>query len=394
MSNAYPMVSLSEIAEAISRPVSVTAGKSYRTIGVKWWGEGAYERETIDGSRTAARMLSLVREGDLIINKIWVRHGSTAIATKAVDGCAASGEFPTFKLNQNRVVPRWIHWQTKTPDFWTKCDALSRGTSGKNRIKPELFLTIKIPLPPLEVQRRIVARIEELSAKIEEARTLREQGIEEAGAFFENSLAKTFGKMFAAYPAVTFGAVCDVVRGGSPRPAGSPVYYNGNIPFLKVADLTRDEAKYLTRHSFTIKEAGLTKTRRVEPNTLLLTNSGATLGVPKIVSFETCFNDGIQAFLNLPDDLSKEYLYYFFRSKTQFFREWVARGQGQPNLNTDMVKTMRFPRPPSNEQRRIVAELDALHAKVDALKRLQAETAAELDALMPSILSRAFAGEL
>src|SRR2546427_4948520 len=46
------------------------------------------------------------------------------------------------------------------------------------------------------------------------------------------------------------------------------------------------------------------------------------------------------------------------------------------------------------EQRRIVAELDALQAEVDALRRLQAKTAAELDALLPAILDRAFKGEL
>ena len=46
------------------------------------------------------------------------------------------------------------------------------------------------------------------------------------------------------------------------------------------------------------------------------------------------------------------------------------------------------------EQRRIVAELDALQAEVDALKRLQAETATELDALLPAVLDRAFKGEL
>jgi len=46
------------------------------------------------------------------------------------------------------------------------------------------------------------------------------------------------------------------------------------------------------------------------------------------------------------------------------------------------------------EQRRIVAELDALQAQVDALKRLQTETVAELDALLPAILDRAFKGEL
>ena len=54
----------------------------------------------------------------------------------------------------------------------------------------------------------------------------------------------------------------------------------------------------------------------------------------------------------------------------------------------------RIPVPPLAEQRRIVAELDALQAEVDGLKRLQAETSAELDALLPAILDRAFKGEL
>jgi type I restriction enzyme, S subunit len=50
--------------------------------------------------------------------------------------------------------------------------------------------------------------------------------------------------------------------------------------------------------------------------------------------------------------------------------------------------------PPINDQRRIVAELDELQAEVDRLKALQAETAAEIDALLPAILDRAFKGEL
>jgi len=58
------------------------------------------------------------------------------------------------------------------------------------------------------------------------------------------------------------------------------------------------------------------------------------------------------------------------------------------------LKNVLMPVPPLCEQLRIVAELDALQAEVDALKRLQAETAAELDALIPSILDRAFKGEL
>jgi len=194
MSTALPEVALADIAKPISRTVEVIPGQSYRTIGVKWWGEGAYERETIDGSRTAAKTLSLVRQGDLIINKIWVRHGSTAIASADVDGCAASGEFPTFSLDENRVAHRWLHWQTKTRDFWTKCDELSRGTSGKNRITPELFLTIRVPLPPLMEQRRILARIDELATQIREARTLRD----EIGGDVKATLAAAYHQIAAS----------------------------------------------------------------------------------------------------------------------------------------------------------------------------------------------------
>ena len=63
-------------------------------------------------------------------------------------------------------------------------------------------------------------------------------------------------------------------------------------------------------------------------------------------------------------------------------------------LNTAKLLAFKVPVPPLEQQRRIVAYLDGLQAKVDRLKALQAQTRAELDALLPSILDRAFKGEL
>lgn len=63
-------------------------------------------------------------------------------------------------------------------------------------------------------------------------------------------------------------------------------------------------------------------------------------------------------------------------------------------LNVADLRRVPVPIPPVSEQRRIVAYLDALLAKVDALRTLQEKTAAELDALLPSILDKAFKGEL
>ena len=69
-----------------------------------------------------------------------------------------------------------------------------------------------------------------------------------------------------------------------------------------------------------------------------------------------------------------------------------GRSNGVPHISHKDIEKIPFAAPLA-EQRRIVAELEALQAEVDALKRLQAETAAELDALLPSILDRAFKGE-
>ena len=67
---------------------------------------------------------------------------------------------------------------------------------------------------------------------------------------------------------------------------------------------------------------------------------------------------------------------------------------GNIGINGGDVKSFIVAIPPITEQRRIVARLDALQEQLDALKGLQARTAAELDALLPAILDRAFRGEL
>lgn len=154
--------------------------------------------------------------------------------------------------------------------------------------------------------------------------------------------------------------VADLVRGGSPRPAGDPRFYDGDIPFLKVADVTRKSGKLVEGFNATIKEAGLQKTRLIETRTVLLSNSGATLGVPAICDFSATFNDGIAAFVEKSDCVTDEYLYLYLSTLTKWFLDVASRGQGQPNLNTDIIKTTWLSLPPLNEQKRIVTKVDDL----------------------------------
>ena len=236
------------------------------------------------------------------------------------------------------------------------------------------------PLPPFAEQQRIVERIETLFAKLDEAKEKLQNTLET----FETRKAAILHKAFTGELTATwrkqhgltmdsweekkYGDICRVVRGGSPRPAGSLEFYDGDIPFMKVADITSNEGPYVNSTQYSIKEAGLKKTRFVEANTLLLTNSGATLGVPAICTFKTTFNDGIAAFLGLNSN-TLLFHYYFLLSKTNELRA-INKGAAQPNLNTNIIAAIEINLPSLDEQTEIVRIIDNLHQKIYPRPRL------------------------
>ncbi|MBY7780626.1 restriction endonuclease subunit S [Vibrio fluvialis] len=181
----------------------------------------------------------------------------------------------------------------------------------------------------------------------------------------------------------------ELVRGGSPRPAGDPRFYDGEIPFLKVGDVTRKSSKFVEGYNATIKEAGLNKTRLIETRTVLLSNSGATLGVPAICEFPATFNDGIAAFIEKSKYIYDEYLYLYLSTKTKWFLDIASRGQGQPNLNTDIIKATWFPLAPFEEQYRIVCKVDELLSICEHLKKQILESHATQLHLTDSIVDKA-----
>ncbi|OUP07003.1 restriction endonuclease subunit S [Anaeromassilibacillus sp. An200] len=263
---------------------------------------------------------------------------------------------------------------------------------------------VAFPLAPSAEQQRIVDRIESLFAKLDEAKQKAQDALDSVETRKAAILHKAFtGELTAqwrkehgvgmeSWETKKYSEICNIVRGGSPRPAGSPEFYGGNIPFMKVADITRNTGPYVNSTEYTIKEAGLKKTRMVDRNTLLLTNSGATLGVPVICTFKTTFNDGIAAFLGLnPDTLL--FHYYFWTSKTAALRA-INKGAAQPNLNTDIIGNVEISLPRENEQCEIVRLLDNLLAKEQQAKESAEGVLEQIDLIKKAILARAFRGEL
>ncbi|EMV1743522.1 restriction endonuclease subunit S, partial [Enterobacter hormaechei] len=151
-----------------------------------------------------------------------------------------------------------------------------------------------------------------------------------------------------------FGYISLVVRGGSPRPAGDPTLFNGDYsPWVTVAEITKDNEIYLDSTDTFLTKKGSEQCRVFKAGTLLLSNSGATLGVPKILSIDANANDGVVGFELL--NIDHEYAYFYLSTLTTNLRESIKQGSGQPNLNTDIVKSIAIPIPPENDIQRIVS---------------------------------------
>jgi type I restriction enzyme S subunit len=183
-----------------------------------------------------------------------------------------------------------------------------------------------------------------------------------------------------------------VVRGASPRPAGDPRYFGGPVPWITVGALTADEEPYLRSVSESLTEAGRKRSRFVEGGTLLLTNSGATLGVPRITLIGGCINDGSVALLHIPDP-TKLYMYFFFRTLTQRLRS-INQGAAQPNLNTGIVRNLLVPVPPIAEQATVVMDLERLLSVATAIEADVVATRKRAARLRQAVLKWAFAGKL
>ena len=208
MKAEWEEIPIGNVAAPVARAEEVLATNAYRQIGVRLWGNGAYERGELFGRETKYRTLFRMATNDIVVNKIWARNGSVAVVPEELDGTYGSGEFPAFTPDESQLLPRWFHWVTQWKPFWARCDEKSRGATGKNRIKPSQFLEVLIPVPPIVEQTRIVAKLDKVAARVEEAKRLTGQVEEEQTAL----LLRRIEELAKDAPRAPMAEVAPVVR--------------------------------------------------------------------------------------------------------------------------------------------------------------------------------------
>jgi type I restriction enzyme S subunit len=375
---------LGDLLTPVQRAENVDTTKEYRLLGIRLEGQGPFLRETVTGTQTSATRLFRVAKGDFIYSRLFACRGAFGVVTDVLDGCYVSSEFPTFVPVAGKVDVEFLKYWFRLPSVIARVDADCTGSTPltRNRFKENFFLALEVPLPPLAEQRRIVARIEELAFQIGEARILRRQASEEAQALLQSILANDRSSRPTPMNEMLTLRSPDVV-----------VELDQIYEFAGVYSFGRGVFKSGRKSGMDFAYPRLTRIRAGEfvyPK--LMAWEGALAVVPAecdgcVVSTE------FPVFTINEDRVLPEVLDVYFRTPSvwpEIAGESTGTNVRRRRLNPQDFLHYKMPLPSRDTQ----LILRNVKAEVDELMSLQTTTAMELDVLMPSILDKAFKGEI
>lgn len=284
---------------------------------------------------------------------------------------------------------------------------------GKGGAQPNISQIIlkqhPVPLPPLSEQQRIVERIEELFAKLDEAKE-RLQEVADSFAVrkaailheaFTGELTKQWrlenGVSDESWEEKTLQDVCSMkITDGTHK---TPVYCDSEkgVKFLSAKDITAekicwDNIKYI------VPELHEELYKRLAPQVddVLLAKNGTT-GVAAIVETDDIFDIYVTLAVLRPEKSIIYPLYLLKVVNSPLCKEQFAQhltGIGVPNLHLRDIKEVLIPLPTLPEQHEIVRLIDDLLARERAAQQATEQALASIDLMKKSILARAFRGEL
>lgn len=246
---------------------------------------------------------------------------------------------------------------------------------------------IKLPLPSLKEQHRIVSILDASFEKIDALKKNAEENLKNAKALFQQVLAQEL-KQKEGCEMVKLGDVCELKSGNSSANDSN----DGHLAYVKVSDLNLEENKncIVTSTKFVDRQQNL---KNIFPvgSVIFPKRGGAILTNKKrLISIEVCCDLNIMGVIPCTN-LDSHYLFYYFQGLNL---GKISSGTTIPQINNKDVSPLLIPLPVIEEQHRIVRTLDTLSEKCRRLETIAQQTIRECDALKQSILRQAFSGEL
>lgn len=390
MAETWTSIALEQILIRSNDWIDIEPCQVYKQVTVKMWGKGIELRNEILGSEIAASKRLKVHPKQFILSRIDARHGAFGLIPDELEGAVVTNDFPVFNLNQELLLPEFLNWLSKTAGFVDICRAASEGTTNRIRLKEDRFLKTEIILPPIAEQRRIVARIEEVAAKIEEARGLRKRAIDEVEILLRTLPSCVFQDLISDSQTLPIGEIISF-RSDLIRPGDGTI---GELRFIGLQHIESHSGKRIGEDKL-VAENLQGRKFRFSPGDIVYGYLRPYLNKVWVADCEGFCSVDQYVIRSHPDKADTNYLACFMRSQLFLNQAMdLTHNLLLPRLRTALLESIKIPLPSLSVQRKVVAHLSQIQRRIDQMKFHREVALKEFDALLPAILAKAFKGEL
>lgn len=375
-------VPLSEVLQLDINAVDIDATTTYEMSGVYGFGRGLFHREPLRGSETTYKRFHQLSVGQVVLSQLKGWEGAIAVVDPENSGRFLSTQFPTFRCDEERAIVAYVGWFLKYAPNWHALRRKSRGMGARrDTISPEKFLSLKIPLPSLDDQRRIVERLDQVAALVDERRNAIEAAERETRAL----LLKAFQRAIDGAPLRPMAEVAPLMR----RPV--EIDLDASYPELGVRSFGRG-----TFHKPDLLGADLSwqKLFLVQQGDLVFSNIKAWEGAFAVAGPDDHGRVGSHRYLTcVPTQglATAEFIWFYLQTSEGLGKvQSASPGSADRNrtLGQGALEAITVPTPPIGRQE----WFDRLHAKAREARGIRASTAKDVEALIPAMLHEIFDG--
>ena len=394
MSKPWPKVSLGELLRLERRPVKVEPDGRYQEIGIYCFGRGIFHKSPRTGFEVGDKALFLMKEGDFILQVTFAWEGAVAVVSAAEDGMYGSTRYPTFRVDEKRCVPQFLRRYFSTHEGLQQLVKICPGSAGRNRVLSiKRIPEVLVPLPPVAEQRSIVERVEAIAGKVEEARRLRGEAETQADALSASMLysvlpgnidTRRLGDLISAESSLSYGVLV-------PGPD-----VDDGVPFVRIQDLDMRRPPATPNKRIARDVAAQYERTRLCGGEILIGVVGSIGKVGIAPASWSGANIARAVCRIVPNaDVDRDYLALVLSGQVaQDYFRGTTRTLAQPTLNVGQLAETPIPVPAIKEQLRVVGVLNRLQGTMEVLRALQEQAMRDVDALLPSVLDKAFRGEM
>ena len=344
----------------------------------------------------------LLKDNDIL----FARTGATVGKSYLVQGLKEDAIYASYLIRVqtfSEILPQYVKYYFESGYYWEQITQKSVGV-GQPNVNGTVLGNLQIPIPPIQEQIRITTEltnwlnifdileqekvklntfISQIKSKILDlaiqGKLVPQDSTDEPAIELLKRINPNFTpcdnshyenipfKIPQNWCWIKLNTVCNIARGGSPRPIKDYLTTSEDgINWIKIGD-TDKEGKYINSTKEKIIPDGVRKSRMVHKGDFLLTNS-MSFGRPYILNVDGCIHDGWLVISPMKDTYDTEFLYYLLSSRFAYdqFTE-VASGGVVSNLNSEKVANSYFPILPISEQKRIADKITQIWSMIDTI---------------------------